>query len=116
MVALLKMPLQNEAADGSDRRLFPRRETHINVMGRRLDHSIKAHRFPHLSLAMRDVSLGGLSAIAHTPLDRGERLAVSLPPEDGREGWDAQGRVIRCEPGAVGYRVAVEFDPLPMAA
>jgi hypothetical protein len=31
-------------------------------------------------------------------------------------GWHAAGRVIRCMPSALGYRVAVEFDPIPMAA
>lgn len=115
MVALLKIPRCQPQADPSERRLFPRRQTHISVIGRRLDHTLSAHRFPHVSLAMRDVSLGGLSAITHTPLDRGERLAVFFPPEEGRDGWDAQGRVLRCEPSALGYRVAVEFDPLPAA-
>jgi hypothetical protein len=30
-------------------------------------------------------------------------------------GWDAVGRVLRCDPSGLGYRVAVEFDPLPAA-
>jgi hypothetical protein len=53
------------------------------------------------------------------PLDRGERISVQFPAAaDGpaRAGWEARGRVLRCEASATGYRVAVEFDPLPTAA
>ena len=47
---------------------------------------------------------------------RGERVAIFFPAQGTKRGWDAFGRVIRCDPGNFGYRVAVEFDPLPMAA
>jgi hypothetical protein len=30
-------------------------------------------------------------------------------------GWDAYGRVVRCDASTFGYRVAVEFDTLPAA-
>jgi hypothetical protein len=49
------------------------------------------------------------------PLQKGERLSVFFPPQGVNRGWDAYGRVVRCEPSALGYRVAVEFDPLPAA-
>jgi len=100
----------------ADRRMFPRKEVHAHVEAKRLDHSIDALQRPHLNLALRDLSLGGLSAISDVPLNRGERVAVFFPPQGINRGWDANGRVIRCESSAMGYRLAMEFDPMPMAA
>ncbi|MGB7159565.1 MAG: PilZ domain-containing protein [Tepidisphaeraceae bacterium] len=119
MVAMLKMTHRFEAEEetgGAERRIFPRREVHGHVESRRVDHSIEAQRNPRLSLTLRDLSLGGLSAISDVPVRRGERLAVFFPPQGATRGWDAAGRVIRCQPSGTGYRVALEFDPLPMAA
>lgn len=65
---------------------------------------------------MRDLSLGGLSAITDVPLKRGERVMVFFPPQGISRGWDAHGRVLRCEPSAMGYRLAMQFDALPAAA
>jgi hypothetical protein len=116
MVALLHKPMQiGPDTRRAERRMFLRKEVHARVDGMRLDHSIQARRQPQLSLAMRDLSVGGLSAISHTPLDCGERISVFFPPQGPSRGWDAYGRVIRCEPSGMGYRVAVEFDPLPAA-
>jgi hypothetical protein len=120
MVALLKMPssapaLRITEESGAERRMFPRKEVHARIEGKRLDHSIMAHRQPHISLALRDLSLGGLSAISHGPVERGERISVFFPPQGPKRGWDAYGRVLRCEPSALGYRVAVEFETLPAA-
>ena len=111
MVAMLKMPMRIGPETGAERRIFPRKEIHARVEGKRLDHSIVAHTQPHLSLALRDLSFGGLSAISQTPIQRGERLSVFFPPQGTKRGWDAQGRVLRCDPSGVGYRLAVEFDP-----
>ncbi len=117
MVALLQSPYQiGHDNSESERRNFPRKEIHTRVEGHRLDHTLAAHRQPQLSLALRDLSLGGLSAISHTPLLSGERISVFFPPRGASRGWDAYGRVIRCKPSGFGYRVAVEFDPLPTAA
>ena len=114
MVALLKWPkLAPKSAE--ERRMFPRKEIQARVESRRVDHSLSAMQRPQLALSLRDLSLGGLSAISETPLDAGERLTVYFPPQNGRGGWDAYGRVIRCAPSAMGYRVAVEFDALPAA-
>ena len=99
-----------------ERRVFPRREFHARVESQRLDHSIPARQNPHLSLSLKDLSLGGLSAISQTAVDAGERLAVYFPPLGTQRGWDAYGKVLRCEPSSFGYRLAVEFDPLPAAA
>ena len=115
MVALLKMPMKIGPESGAERRMFPRKEIHARVEGKRMDHSIVAHLQPHLSLSLRDLSFGGLSALSQTPLERGERLTVFFPPQGNNRGWDAYGRVLRCEPSSIGYRIAVEFDPLPAA-
>jgi hypothetical protein len=128
MVAILKMPrpaytdaaltMNNESTSdgGAERRMFPRKEVHAHIQGKRMDHTIAARREPFLSLALRDLSMGGLSAISQSPVERGERVSVYFPPQGVHRGWDALGRVIRCEPSSFGYRVAVEFDPIPMAA
>lgn len=115
MVALLKMPASMPTESWAERRMFPRRELHATVQGNRVDHTVEARQMPRLNLMLRDVSLGGLSAISDHPLMRGERLAVFFPKDGLRRGWDAIGRVLRCDPSGLGYRVAVEFDPLPAA-
>ncbi|QOV87305.1 PilZ domain-containing protein [Humisphaera borealis] len=104
------------ARQARERRVFPRREMHITISGKRLDHSIPARRQPMLALAVRDVSAGGLSALSDTALFPGELIAVTFPPSGLQSGWGARGRVVRCEPAALGYRVAVEFENLPSAA
>lgn len=115
MVALLKMPKRFPAASTIDRRMFARKEVHAQIQAQRVDHSIAARRQPRVILALRDLSLGGMSAISPMPLEYGERLSVHFPPLGEMGGWDAVGRVQRCVPSALGYRVAVEFDPLPAA-
>ena len=126
MVALLKMPnpfnaaaaagaAHGDVAQDNERRMFPRKEIHAHIEGKRMDHSLPAMRHPHLALALRDLSLGGLSAISQLPVEQGERLTVFFPPQGTQRGWDAYGRVLRCEPSGFGYRIAVEFDPLPAA-
>jgi hypothetical protein len=68
-----------------------------------------------MSLALRDLSVGGLSALSDTPLAMGERVTVFFPPQGPMRGWDAYGRVVWCSPSTFGYRIAVEFDTLPAA-
>jgi|GEM_PF-3516177 len=103
------------AKNGAERRVFERKEIHCRVEARRIDHDVTALRSPHLSLAIRDVSFGGLSAITQVPLLQGERVSVFFPPQGINRGWDAYGKVVRCEPSSFGYRVAMAFDPLPAA-
>jgi hypothetical protein len=96
--------------------MFPRKEVAVRIEGKRLDHSVDARQQPQLSLMLRDVSLGGLSAMTERQVGRGERITVFFPPEGAARGWDAYGRVIRCDASqAGGYRLAVAFDPLPAA-
>jgi PilZ domain len=126
MVALLRMPAytsedpwqkteSRSQENWANRRTFPRKETQGEVVGRRLDHTIEARQEPRLSLHLRDLSLGGLSALSDRPLNKGEHLTVTFPPKGTLRGWDAFGRVLRCDPSGLGYRVALEFDPLPAA-
>jgi hypothetical protein len=103
-------------ADGPERRMFPRKEMTLTVEGRRMDHTVRARQHPHLSLSLRDLSVGGLSALVDAPVAPGERLSVSFPPDAGRRGWDAYGRVLRCTPSGTGYRIAIAFDAIPAAA
>ena len=114
MVALMKLPVET-AESWADRRMFPRTEMTADVQGHRLDHSLQARQDPRLTLTLRDLSLGGLSAISDRPLSKGEHITVVFPRTGTNRGWDAFGRVIRCDPSALGYRVAMEFDPLPAA-
>lgn len=102
--------------DGAERRVFPRKEVNGHVEGRRIEHTITARQNPRLSLTLRDISLGGISALSDTVLDHGERISVFFPPQGSRRGWDAYGRVVRCQPSGMGYRIGVEFDPIPVAA
>ena len=116
MVALLRMPeRQTPAQCAAERRLFPRKEFKAMVQGHRMDNTLPARQQPELTLHLRDLSLGGLSAISAVPLAGGERLTVFFPQNGPLRGWDAYGRVIRCDESSMGYRVAVEFDPLPAA-
>ena len=115
MVALLKMPRRLVPGNNAERRMFPRKEVEAQVQANRVDHTIPAHRQPKVMLALRDLSLGGLSALSPMPLQQGERVAVHFPQMGAMGGWNAIGRVLRCVPSALGYRVAVEFDPLPAA-
>jgi hypothetical protein len=110
MVALLKMPMRIDSKSGADRRIFPRKEVHASVEGKRIDHTIEARRTPAFQLHLRDLSIGGLSALSPLPLDKGERLSMAIPALGMAGSWDACGKVLRCEPSAMGYRVAVEFD------
>ena len=117
MVALMPSgSLSLTGEGGAERRMFPRKAVSARIEGRRLDHTIEARQQPQLSLMLRDVSIGGLGAVSSMPVNRGERITVFFPPQGPARGWDAYGRVIRCDPSPTGgYRVAVEFDPLPAA-
>lgn len=123
----LKSNLRLAADGGAERRVFPRKETRVMVQSRRIDRSVPARIQPELTLALRDLSLGGLSAIVPQPLAKGDRLEVFFPPANPYSipdraaglpprGWDISGRVVRCESTAVGYRIAVEFDDVSAAA
>jgi hypothetical protein len=118
MVALLKMPsrLKLTPSSGDERRMFQRTDDRREVPARRLDHSVDARRLPNIMLSLRDLSVGGLGGTVDQPLHKGERLAVFFPPAMARPGFTAQGRIVRCEPSGLGYRIGVAFDAVPSAA
>ena len=123
MVALLKMPMKIGPETGAERRMFPRKEIQARVEGKRMDHSISAHLQPHLSLSLRDLSFGGLSALSQTPLERGERLRVHQlrvlhqvgvkHPVDQLQVVDGV-LVERVHPGSIGGRPLM-WRPAPFA-
>jgi len=115
MVALVRSIESAEPEPALDRRIFGRCVTHFQVEARRLDHSIRARRQPRIDLDVRDLSLGGLSGIASLPVEEGEHISIFFPQRGRMPAWNGFGRVTRCEPSALGYRVALEFDPLPAA-
>ena len=98
-----------------ERRMFERKDVRAEVEARRLDHSLAALRRPALKLALHDLSYGGLCALSDTPLATGERVNVFVPSNGLTGGRNAYGRVVRCMPSGMGYRVGIEFDPLPAA-
>ena len=114
MIAMLKLA-DSDTGRGFERRIFPRKDVAVSVEGRRLDNTLAALRQPVLKMSLRDVSAGGLCALSDTPIPAGERVTIAVPRRGTIGGWDAYGRVIRCSPSGVGYRVAVEFDRLPAA-
>jgi hypothetical protein len=117
MVAILEMPSRLRLAPAdNERRIFTRKEDNRQITARRLDHSVDARRRPDLSLAMRDLSLGGVGAISDVPVEMGERIAVFVSGNDRSGSWHMQGRVVRCEPSGMGYRLGVAFDAMPAAA
>ena len=63
----------------ADRRMFPRKEVAAKVEGRRLDHTVDARRNPNLTLHLRDLSLGGLSALSEVRPNRGQPREHLLP-------------------------------------
>lgn len=120
MVALARMRSisrfePNERPLRIDRRVFGRAPAHVRVEARRLANTLAALRSPVVDLHVRDISLGGLSALTEHRIEEGEPLEVYLPSVNGMPPWDAYGRVVRCELSPVGYRVAVEFEPRPAA-
>jgi hypothetical protein len=121
MVALLNSPRSEQSSDSyslrfeprdSDRRVFERRPASGEVLGHRIDHTLSARQNPKLNLRLNDLSLGGLAATADRTLEQGEHLSIRFPRRGLNPGWDACGRVIRCQPSALGYRIAIEFDSL----
>lgn len=117
MVALLEMPSRLKLTPpDNDRRLFDRKEDHRQINAHRLDHSVDALRQPFISLALRDLSVGGASAISDLPLQFGERIALYFSGDKAVAPWTMNGQVLRCEPSGMGYRVGIAFETEPVAA
>jgi len=105
MVALARdLENQNDAKSGR-----------MVVEAKRLDHTIPALQSPRICLRLSDVSDDGISAISDRPVATGEHVGINFSTQANQRPWDVYGRVVRCEPSEIGYRLAVEFD-LPPAA
>ena len=112
MVTLLETPVIRLADSGPERRIFPRNQAHGTIHGQRLDRSNPlVRRSPHFAMALRDLSVGGVSGWSQTQLKAGERLLLVFPPEGFNRGFEMRGRVVRCdESNSMGYRIAIEFE------
>lgn len=96
--------------------LYPRHDSAPNVVdGRRLDHSLCARREPRARLAVHEYDCDHATATSDIPLLYGEHMMLRFPARAGRAPWNAFGRVVSCEADDEGYRVTIEFDPLPAA-
>jgi len=89
-----------------DRRMFTRRPARVEV------HASLARDGEPLHLELRDLSVGGVGAWTTKPIPAGEKLSFSFPPEGFNRGFNTRGKVVRCEPSAMGYRIGVQFDRL----
>jgi hypothetical protein len=111
MVALHYSPLalfpRPAAAESDVRELL--------VDGRRLDHSLCARREPRARLIVHAYDCDHAAGTSDIPLLVGEHMMLRFPARAGRLAWNAFGRVVACEAHADGYRVTIDFDPLPAA-
>ncbi len=111
MPTLLETPVVRLDTDGPNRRIFPRQQAYGHIHGQRLDRNVPAARCnPHMALALRDLSIGGVSGWSQTELNAGERLLLFFPPEGLHRGFDVRGRVVRCEMSTLGFRIAIAFE------
>lgn len=100
--------------------LFPNRDAQtdgdeLRVDGRRLDHSLCARREPRARLIVREYDCDHAAGTSDIPLLFGEHMMLRFPARAGRMAWNAFGRVVACEADDEGYRVTIDFDPLPAA-
>ena len=97
-----------------ERRRHKRRR--LNVIGNacRTDNTLAARRTPCFPLKVIDLSEGGIAARSRVPVEAGERLSVTLPPEAGLPRV-IFGRVSRCDARRDGWFLAIAFDSIPAA-
>jgi hypothetical protein len=107
MVALTDPPVSRLRLTGGD-------DADTFVEARRLDHTLRARRMPHVRATDSRLHLNGLSITLDEPLAPGEHLAL-LVCGSRRRRWQAHGRVTSCQPVGDGYRIAIAYDLLPAA-
>ncbi len=101
--------------DYIEKRRHTRLRMRLRTEARRMDNTLIAMRNPKLSLTLRDLSEGGLSATSRSPVEVGERLLVTLPPDSPIRARRIYGKVIRCTPSRDGWALAIRFDLCPAA-
>ncbi len=87
-----------------DRRMFVRRPAYGQV-----DAIVTKNHEP-IHVELRDISVAGASGLTVRPVNRGESITMCFPPEGRERGFNSRGKIVRCEPSATGYRIAVQFD------
>jgi hypothetical protein len=85
------------------------------IDARRLDHSLAARREPRARFTVHHWDCDSATATSDLPLLFGEHVMLRFPASARRPAWNAFGRVVACDPDADGYRVKIDFDPLPAA-
>src|SRR2546426_11055239 len=96
MVALLEMPSRSSGHKfpvvppmNYERRIFERKEVQMRVQAMRLDHSLPALRQPHVSMSVRDLSIGGWSTPSPPPPPTPGPLTPLFPPPPPQPRLDA---------------------------
>ena len=97
-----------------ERRRHKRRRVNSVGEARRIDNTLAARRMPRFAIKIIDVAEGGIAARSRMPVEAGERLSVTLPPESGLPRL-IFGRVSRCEARRDGWFLAIAFDSIPAA-
>jgi len=62
------------------------------------------------SLALMNMSDGGLGATCQDAIEPGSQITVFIPPHGPERGHDVFGRVIRCDRRDYGFEIGVTFD------
>ena len=62
------------------------------------------------SLKLKDISDGGLGAIAPAPIEVGSAISIFLPPHGPERGFDCSGRVVYCIRDQWGHQIGIKFD------
>ena len=68
------------------------------------------------SLDLQDISNSGLCALSGEPVEVNSRITVFFQPHGPEGGYDAAGRVVRCQAMAEGYEIGIRFDSQAAAA
>ena len=100
--------------DEPERRKFSRSDAEVPATAVRRSTPLEDQRHV-VSLHVRNVSRGGLGALASDPLEEKESVVVFFPPMGPRKGRDTRGRVVRCVEQGERYAVGIAFDaPWPV--
>ncbi len=97
-----------------ERRQHRRNRVRLRAEARRLDNTLSAQRAPKFTLTVLDISEGGIAATSRQPVEDGERLVITLPPDAGIA-RRIFGRVVRCKARRDGWSLAIRFDFVPAA-
>ena len=100
--------------------LYPQHDAESQVEelvidARRLDHTLAARREPRARFTIHHFDCDSATATSDLPLLYGEHMMLRFPATGRRPAWNAFGRVVSCHPDETGYRITIDFAPLPAA-